>query len=95
MKLKSPESMTSPFVPTLMENDEDRVDGVVEKVNIAPSSLGIRELSVSLEVTEKSAATPVVAPKSSETLMVHTTASPVRAGLMFVHDRLDSVVGLP
>ena len=87
--------MTSPFVPTLIENDENSDDGVVENVNTEPSSLGISELSVSLEVTAKSAATPVVAPKSSETLMVQTTASPMRAGLVFVHDRLDNVVGLP
>ena len=70
-------------------------NGVVEKVNVAPPSVEVQSDVGTVAEVPKSAATPVVPPKSSETLMVHTTASPVRAGLMFVHDRLDSVVGLP
>jgi hypothetical protein len=69
--------------------------GVVENVNVKPPSDETKDDESTVDDTEKSDATPVVALTASETLIVHTTLNPVRAGNVFVHDRLDAVVGWP
>ena len=71
------------------------LSGVVENVNVDPPLDVVNAVALTVETTEKSLATPVVALTSSETLMVHTTGRPVREGLVLEQERLDKVVGLP
>ncbi len=80
---------------TVIENELVVEAGVVENVKVNPPFVVEREDEVALEATTKSDRRPVVVPIESDTLIVHTTLSPVRDGSVFVHDRLDAVVGLP
>ena len=71
-----------------------RACGVVEKVNEEPLEV-VNDVAAVVEVTMKSAAIPVVAPATPETLIVHTTGRPIRDGFMFKQDRLLKDVGFP
>ncbi len=70
-------------------------EGVVENVNVAPPSAVVNDVGETVALNAKSEAMPVVAPVDPETLMVQTTAAPIRAGLVFKQDKRDAVVGLP
>jgi len=69
--------------------------GVVENVKVAPPLLVLSADAATVDVAAKSEARPVVALPLSDTLMVQTTANPLRAGLVLAQDRLEAVVGLP
>jgi hypothetical protein len=55
----------------------------------------LNDVGETVALNAKSEAMPVVAPVDPETLMVQTTAAPIRAGLVFKQDKRDAVVGLP
>ena len=56
--------------------------GVVENENEDPSSLVDKGLAPAVELTVKSELNAVVAESASETVMVHTTASPTLEGFV-------------
>jgi hypothetical protein len=80
---------------TLMANVVVMKVGVAENTKVDPPSavLNAEVDDTAVDDTEKSDATPVVAPVLPDTLIVHTTLSPMRDGNVLVHARLDAVVG--
>jgi len=76
-----------------MVNDEVMEAGSVENVNVDPPFTALRTVVLEDEVTTKSEESPSVGPRASETVIVHAIKVPVRAGLVFVHDKVDAVVG--
>ena len=69
--------------------------GVVVKVKEDPPSFVDKGVNESVAETTKSLATPVVAPLSPETEIVHTTGTPCRESALPVQMRLVAVVGVP
>ena len=68
--------------------------GVVENTNVDPPFDVVNAVTLASDVTMKSEAMPVVAPTELDTLMVHAIACPTRAGTVFVHDMLETDVGV-
>lgn len=84
-----------PATSTAIEYEVVIALGVVENVNVNPPSVELIDDDATVDSTEKSDATPVVALTASLTLIVQTTLKPVRDGNVLVHARLESFVGLP
>ena len=90
-----PLDIAMPFTNAPTENPDVMPDGVVENTNVEPPFDVVRpETAASAEI-EKSLARPVVAPLLPDTVIVHVTVTPTRAGFVLLHDRLEDVVGLP
>ena len=90
-----PSVMAEPPYFTTIENAVVVTLGVVENVNVEPKLAVAKADAAAVDVTAKSAATPVVAPPESDTDIVQSTDVPKRDGLVFKHAKLDAVVGFP
>jgi len=72
------------------------VADAVENVNVDPPPLLVGVIDPdAVDDMLQSAATPVVAPVLPDTVIVHPTVVPARAGLVLLHDTTDAVVGVP
>ena len=68
----------------------------VENVNVDPPPLIVGVIDPdAVDDMLQSATTPVVAPVLPDTVIVHPTVVPARAGLVLLHDTTDAVVGVP